>query len=312
MAVINISDCIYYISGPTNIGIIEERLSDTKSNLYMIDSGCNTDDGKRIFTEITEYFSQKDITIKAIINTHSHADHCGANNYIQQKTNCEIWITENEQGSLINPFLQPIISWGGNPLPEINSSYYVAEKTVPNKIINPNEKLTLINGIKISFINLPGHYFEMVGILCENDNNKKVLFASDGIFGRKNIGKYWIPFLYDVKEFKNSLDTISSLNADFCIPGHGEPTSQIEETVELNKIAIISNEQCILEALKYKEQTQEDILKYVADKNEINLHIAQYMLIGCTIKAYLTFLYNEGKISYHIKENKMYWFKTEA
>ena len=311
MAVINISDCIYYISGPTNIGIIEERLSDTKSNLYMIDSGCNTEDGKRIFTEITEYFSQKDITIKAIINTHSHADHCGANNYIQQKTNCEIWITENEQGSLINPFLQPIISWGGNPLPEINSSYYVAEKTVPNKIINPNEKLTLLNGIKISFINLPGHYFEMVGILCENDN-KKVLFASDGIFGRKNIGKYWIPFLYDVKEFKNSLDTISSLNADFCIPGHGEPTSQIEETVELNKIAIISNEQCILEALKYKEQTQEDILKYVADKNEINLHIAQYMLIGCTIKAYLTFLYNAGKISYHIKENKMYWFKTEA
>lgn len=311
MAVINISDCIYYISGPTNIGIIEERLSDTKSNLYMIDSGCNTEDGKRIFTEITEYFSQKDITIKAIINTHSHADHCGANNYIQQKTNCEIWITENEQGSLINPFLQPIISWGGNPLPEINSSYYVAEKTVPNKIINPNEKLTLINGIKISFINLPGHYFEMVGILCE-DNNKKVLFASDGIFGRKNIGKYWIPFLYDVKEFKNSLDTISSFNADFCIPGHGEPTSQIEETVELNKIAIISNEQCILEALKYKEQTQEDILKYVADKNEINLHIAQYMLIGCTIKAYLTFLYNEGKISYHIKENKMYWFKTES
>jgi glyoxylase-like metal-dependent hydrolase (beta-lactamase superfamily II) len=311
MAVINISDCIYYISGPTNIGIIEERLSDTKSNLYMIDSGCNTEDGKRIFTEITEYFSQKDITIKAIINTHSHADHCGANNYIQQKTNCEIWITENEQGSLINPFLQPIISWGGNPLPEINSSYYVAEKTVPNKIINTNEKLTLINGIKISFINLPGHYFEMIGILCE-DNNKKILFASDGIFGRKNIGKYWIPFLYDVKEFKNSLDTISSLNADFCIPGHGEPTSQIEETVELNKIAIISNEQCILEALKYKEQTQEDILKYVADKNEINLHIAQYMLIGCTIKAYLTFLYNEGKISYHIKENKMYWFKTEA
>lgn len=311
MAVINISDCIYYISGPTNIGIIEERLSDTKSNLYMIDSGCNTEDGKRIFTEITEYFSQKDITIKAIINTHSHADHCGANNYIQQKTNCEIWITENEQGSLINPFLQPIISWGGNPLPEINSSYYVAEKTVPNKIINTNEKLTLNNGIKLSFINLPGHYFEMIGILCENDN-KKVLFASDGIFGRKNIGKYWIPFLYDVKEFKNSLDTISSLNADFCIPGHGEPTSQIEETVELNKIAIISNEQCILEALKHKNQTQEDILKYVADKNEINLHIAQYMLIGCTIKAYLTFLYNEGKISYHIKENKMYWFKTES
>lgn len=311
MAVINISDCIYYISGPTNIGIIEEQLSDTKSNLYMIDSGCNTEDGKRIFTEITEYFSQKDITIKAIINTHSHADHCGANNYIQQKTNCEIWITENEQGSLINPFLQPIISWGGNPLPEINSSYYVAEKTVPNKIINTNEKLTLNNGIKLSFINLPGHYFEMIGILCENDN-KKILFASDGIFGRKNIGKYWIPFLYDVKEFKNSLDTISSLNADFCIPGHGEPTSQIEETVELNKIAIISNEQCILEALKYKEQTQEDILKYVADKNEINLHIAQYMLIGCTIKTYLTFLYNEGKISYHIKENKMYWFKTES
>ena len=309
MAVINVADFIYYVSGLTNVGIIEEQISQKESLLYMIDSGGTSEDGKRILNEITEYFAKKNIkiTIKAIINTHSHADHCGGNKIIQQQTNCEIWISEKETGSLINPFLQPIISWGGNPLPEINSSYYVAEKTIPSKIINQNEKIMLKNGIELNFISLPGHYFEMIGILCKTNQNKKIIFASDGIFGRKNIGKYWIPFLYDVKEFKNSLDTICSLDADYCIPGHGEPIEQIEETAELNKIAIISNEKCVLEALKQKEMTQEEILKYVADKNEINMHIAQYMLIGCTLKAYLVFLYNEKKISYTIKENKLFW-----
>jgi len=33
----------------------------------------------------------------------------------------------------------------------------------------------------------------------------------------------------------------------------------------------------------------------------------QYVLIGSTIRSYLSYLYNEGKITYQFKGNKMLW-----
>ena len=33
----------------------------------------------------------------------------------------------------------------------------------------------------------------------------------------------------------------------------------------------------------------------------------QYVLIRSTIKSYLSYLYDEGKIKYEFKENKMIW-----
>ena len=33
----------------------------------------------------------------------------------------------------------------------------------------------------------------------------------------------------------------------------------------------------------------------------------QYVLIGSTIKSYLSYLYDENKISYEFKDNKMVW-----
>ena len=33
----------------------------------------------------------------------------------------------------------------------------------------------------------------------------------------------------------------------------------------------------------------------------------QYVLIGSTVRSYLSYLYDEGKLVFEFKENKMYW-----
>ena len=74
MAVINVADFIYYISGLTNVGIIEEQISQNESVLYMIDSGGTSEDGKKILNEITEYFNKKNEKIFNIsIDVTKHA-----------------------------------------------------------------------------------------------------------------------------------------------------------------------------------------------------------------------------------------------
>lgn len=300
---------IYYVKSTTNVGVIENVIDNSNSELILVDTGGSLEEAKNINEAICKYFSEKNININisTIINTHSHADHCGGNAFFKNLYNCKIMISQKEKGSIENPFIQPAVCWGGNPVPEIKNSYYIAEESIPDYIINKDDKIILQNNITISFIDLPGHYFGMIGVICKNAFNKTVLFAGDGIFGRKNIGKYWIPFLYNIDEFLDSLDKICKTNCDICVPGHGEITEQIEETAELNKIAIISTQTCILKGLKEKPMTHEEILKYVSDKNEIKLHISQYILIGSTIKAYLVSLYEKKLIKFSIKENKMMW-----
>ena len=54
-------------------------------------------------------------------------------------------------------------------------------------------------------------------------------------------------------------------------------------------------------------KTTEQILKAVADRNGIRLGLSQYVLIGCTLRSYLSSLSDEGKIKYEISDNMMYW-----
>ena len=57
------------------------------------------------------------------------------------------------------------------------------------------------------------------------------------------------------------------------------------------------------------EKTFEEILKEIFDSYNLIMNPNQYVLIGSTIKSYLSYLYDEGKISYEFKENKMFWKK---
>lgn len=71
-----ITDTIYYISNPTNVGVIKDG-----KTVILIDSGIDDDVGRRIL----RILDSEGMYPKAIINTHSHADHCSANAYIKEK-----------------------------------------------------------------------------------------------------------------------------------------------------------------------------------------------------------------------------------
>ena len=62
----------------------------------------------------------------------------------------------------------------------------------------------------------------------------------------------------------------------------------------------------ILDELK-KPKTMEELLKAVADRSNITLKTSQYCLIGSTLRSYLSGLYEAGKITYTIEENRMIW-----
>ena len=55
------------------------------------------------------------------------------------------------------------------------------------------------------------------------------------------------------------------------------------------------------------EVTFEDILKYIFDEYELVMNSNQYVLVGSTIKSYLSYMYDENKLIYEFKDNRMMW-----
>jgi len=306
---IKLSQHIYYIKYPTNIGIIENPI---KKELYLIETANDEESIKIIFDFLNKKFPN--YKIKVAINTHSHADHCGGNDYLTKTTNCEIWTSKLESAMMEYPLIETNLIWGGTPIHDLKTKYFVAKSCKADKILEEG-KTEIINlnensFIKIEPISLKGHYIDQIGILITDTDEKISFFLGDAISGRNVIRKYWIQYLLDEQQTKDSLMKISSIKADFYVPAHGNLVTDIEGLVELNLIALLETENLILHILK-TPKTTEQILKEVADVNGIKLRIAQYVLIGSTLHSYLTSLYEQEKITFNIEENIMKWQRID-
>lgn len=90
---------------------------------------------------------------------------------------------------------------------------------------------------------------------------------------------------------------------------HHTATEDISSLIGINKNKV--NE--IIEKiynLCETESTFEDILKRIFDIYKLTMNVNQYVLIGSTVKSYLSYLCDEGRITYEFKNNKMFWKKV--
>lgn len=325
-SLVNISEHVFLLKSSTNIGIISIP---SKKELFLIDSA---NDDYTIET-IVGFLGTKfeGFTIKAVMNTHSHADHCGGNDWLVKNLGCEIWCPEGEASLMEYPIIETDLIWGGTPVHELRSNFLLAKAckvdyVLKDKFFIPTDS---DNGpffedrlsktgrttktdteIEIEPIPLPGHYLNPAGFLITDTDGKKTFFLGDAISGRNVLRRYWIQYLLDETKSKESLHKLSTIDADCYIPGHGDMVAEIEGLAELNIIAILETEQLILDTLKNGPKTHEEILKEVADRNDIRLGVSQFFLIGSTVRSYLSGLYEEKRVAFKLVNNQMKWEAT--
>lgn len=286
MELIKLGEKTYYISNQSNIGIYK---LDSK-NVYLIDSGNDKDAGRKILKIIND----NNWNVLGIINTHSNADHIGGNKIIQNRTNCKIIASNIESSFIENPLLEPSFLYGGYPFKGLRHKNLLAESSNATLLEN------LPDGLE--YFNLPGHFFNMIGIKT-SDN---VYFLGDSLFSENTINKYHVFFIYDVGEFLKTLDYLDSLEGNIFVPSHVGPVSDIKELIVLNRNKVLEIIEYIKSILKMP-LIFEDILKSILDYYNLVLNETQYVLVGSTIKSYLSYLSYENLIKYFFKDNKMYW-----
>ena len=290
MELINLGERTYYIKNPTNIGIY--KIDDT--NVYLIDTGNDKDAGKKILKIVEE----QGWKVAGIISTHSNADHIGGNKVIQDRTGAPVFASKIDRCITEFPEIEPAFLYGGNPFKELKNKFLMAKESNAVEIEG-----NLPEGLEL--ISLKGHFFDMIGIKT-SDN---VCFLGDSLFSEETITKYNIFFLYDVKAYLETLDKLNQLDCDMYVPSHCEVSSNISNLIEGNREKILEILDTVYNICT-NPKTFETILKEMFDKYELQMNVNQYYLIGSTVKAYLSYLKDNGKITYTFEDNKMFWMKA--
>lgn len=278
----------YYINCPAKIGVY--KLNDTE--VYLIDSGNDKDAGRKV----RKILSENGWNLKGIINTHSNADHIGGNKYLQQQTGCKIFADGIEAAFTKYPLLEPSFLYGGYPCKDLRHKFLLASESDVNEITDSDFPKEL------EVIPLHGHFFDMIGIRTPDN----VVFLADCISSKSTLDKYQITFIYDVAEYLNTLNKVESMKAAMFVPAHSDIRSDITGIVQLNrqKVFDISNN---IQSILKTPMCFEELLKQLFDEYGLVMNFEQYVLVGSTVRSYLSWLKDNEKIKAVFTDNLLLW-----
>ena len=280
----------YVIEGPTNLGVCVEG-----KDALLIDSGNDESAGRKIW----KLLEARGWTLKAILNTHSNADHIGGNAFLQKRTGCRVAATRNEAPMIADPSLEPLFLWGAAPFKELRGKFLQAEPSVVTDLL-PAEGP--VEGIPLSTIALPGHYLEMVGFRTPDD----VVFLADSLFSETILDKYGFVVCCDVAGQFATLDRLERLEASLFVPCHAKPVPDIRNLVKANRQALEKLLDKTLDACG-SGASREDVLAKLVLAYGINLSSMQYVLTSITVSACLAFLADQGRITPAFENGRMLW-----
>lgn len=287
---VQVSESCYYVNCPAKIGIYVED----QEHVYLIDSGNDKDAGRKV----RQILDKNGWHLTAILNTHSNADHIGGNRYLQGQTGCKIYASGIEAAFTRNPVLEPSFLYGGYPCKDLRHKFLMAQGSDVTDLRDegfPKE---------IKVIPLPGHFFDMVGFCTPDD----VVFLADCISSRETLEKYAVTFIYDVGAYLETLDKVEKMEAAMFVPAHAEASADVRELVRLNREKVYEIAERILGVCE-EPMCFERILQVVFRGYGLSMDMEQYVLVGSTVRSYLAWLKDDGKVSAGCTDGMLLWQK---
>ena len=283
----------FYIDCPAKIGVFLED----GENVWLIDSGNDKEAGKKVL----KILGAQGWALRGILNTHSNADHIGGNALLQQRTGCRVYSTDFENAFAKHPVLEPSFLYGGYPCRELRNKFLMAASCEPTGTVEE----FLPDGVEC--FRLGGHFFDMVGFRTPDN----VLFLADCLFGETILDKYHLTFLYDVAEYLRTLDRVERMEADLYVPAHAPAVEDIGPLVNANREKVSAIAEAVLSFCETPASTEE-VLKKIFDVYALTMDFNQYVLIGSTVRSYLSWLQDEGRLKASFADNRLLYTRAGA
>ena len=267
---VQVSEKCYYINCPAKIGVY---LAD-KENVYLVDSGNDKDAGRKV----RQILDKNGWHLAAILNTHSNADHIGGNRYLQGQTGCKVYSGGIEAAFTKYPVLEPSFLYGGYPCKDLRHKFLMAQES---DVADFSDE-SFPKGIEV--IPLPGHFFDMVGFRMPDN----VVFLADCISSRE------------------TLDKVEQMEAAMFVPAHADASADVKELVRYNRDKVHEVADRILSVCG-EPMCFERILQEVFKGYGLSMNFEQYVLVGSTVRSYLSWMKDTGRLSAEFQDSMLLW-----
>lgn len=285
---IQLTDKSYYFQSPAKIGLF--RLNDT--DVCLIDSGNDKDAGRKV----RQTLDSNKWNLAAIYVTHSNADHIGGNKYLQGQTGCKIFAPGIECSFTQHPILESSFLYGGYPPKDLRHKFLMAQGS---DVLNLSYDVMPV-GFEV--IPLPGHFFDMVGYRTSDD----VIYLADCLSSRETLDKYKISFIYDVDAYLKTLEAVKSMTGKIFVPAHADTAENIAPLAQYNIDKVYEIADKII-SLCQSPVSFEILLQKIFTDYELNMNFEQYVLIGSTVRSYLSWLKDIGNLAAAFENNQLLW-----
>ena len=285
---IQVSEQSYYIQSPAKAGLV--RLNERE--VCLIDSGSDKDAGRKV----RQLLDANGWHLTAIYNTHSNADHIGGNKYLQGQTGCKIYAPGIECAFTRYPVLEPSFLYGGYPCKELRHKFLMAQESGAQEL-TPE---CLPDGFEI--LSLPGHFFDMVGFRTPDD----VVYLADCLSSQETLDKYQIGFIYDVASYLNTLERVKSLRANMFVPAHAPASEDVSGLAQYNIDKVLEIADRIVDICQ-TPLCFEAILQKLFSAYGLTMNFEQYVLVGSTVRSYLAWLKDTGRLNSLFEQNMLLW-----
>lgn len=280
----------FCIEHDTNIGI---HFTDD-GRMYLIDTGSK-DDGEKI----DEILSREGWVPSCIINTHTHIDHIGGNEFLMRKYGIPAYCTDYDMAFAHYSELEAAYMNGGYPAEKLRTIF-----AHPGMIGFRSIEKETPDGIDWTY--LPGHSFGMIGIRTSDD----IWFLGDSYLSRSFLKQYTFGFIYNVEAYIDTLKKLKEFKGALFVPSHGILETDIVPSLEQNLRSVAEMCSMICETCR-EYRGQDEILQQMYERLRMHARPAQHALLSSTVKSYLTYLQDRNKLECRFVDNIMKWRTQE-
>jgi glyoxylase-like metal-dependent hydrolase (beta-lactamase superfamily II) len=300
-----IHEQVWYLPGANNLGVIGTG----DGGAIAIDTGIDKDTGRAL----RKALDGAKLQLRAIINTHHHADHVGGNSFLLRNLpGVEVYAPALEAALIENPILEPTYLFhGARPIAALRNRWVMAPGSPVHHRLGHAEHIqqgeglsATVAGVELELIALPGHSPAQIGV-CYNG----VCFAADGFFGQAVLAKHGVPYTYDVAAQLASLARLAARDEAFFVPGHGELSSnaELEATLHANQEAIKRSCEVTIGALREPGTVDMITNRVLQSLERTPAGIPQYAIFVGAIAAYLSYLEGQGTARAELGPTGVIW-----
>jgi len=294
MDLVKIAGPAHYLPGRVNIGAIAGD-----GQAALIDTGLDESAARKAVQAV----EQAGLRLAAVINTHSHADHCGGNAFVVKRTGAPIYAPPVEAALIQHTEFEPFFLFGAAPFKAIDSKWFHA---APTPVAHVLDATVSVCGVELEVLPVAGHSMNQVAVATT-----EVAYLADALMAPEILERYPIQYCYDVLGHRATLNRLAILRRDWYVGAHFPPMQDLTPLLAANRANLERTAAAVLDALRPAATTEEVVHSAAEALGVPPMDPPAYLLNAAAVKAHLSAHVRQARVSFEIQDQRPLWRRLD-